>query len=202
MPFRVGGLVFLLVLALAGPLAAADAVGRVGRQQGSVVVLRGLRPQALIIGAEVFADDTVRTGPASKVRIDCQNGLTIVIGPATQVQLATYVADQAGGLDVVLGLFSGIVRLIGEALPGSRRIDVETRTAVASVRATDWLVDLTPETTGVFVAQGQVEVRGRAGGSVVLAPGEGTDVRDGAPPTPARPWGAARRDAALARTTL
>jgi hypothetical protein len=203
MRWVVAGLWLVMVLlAPPAPLAAAEPVGRVARQVGAVVVLRQLRPQPLIIGSEVFADDTIRTGPSAKARIDCRNGLTIVIGPDTELRLASYLADPAGGLDVFLGLLSGIVRLIGAAQPGERRIEVETRNAVASVRSTDWLVDLKPDSTGVFVAEGGVEVRSRSGGSVVLAPTEGTDVRDGAAPTPARRWGAARRDAALARTTL
>ena len=172
-----GGLVLLLVLTLAGPPRLRMPWASRG-QEGLVVVLRGLRPQALIIGAEVFADDTVRTGPASKVRIDCQNGLTIVIGPATQVQLATYVADEAGGLDVVLGLFSGIVRLIGEALPGPGAST--SRPAPpwqACGRRIGWSIDAQHRRL-----RGARPGRGaRAGrGSVVLAPGEGTTFVTGA----------------------
>ncbi|MFO1038484.1 MAG: FecR family protein [Geminicoccaceae bacterium] len=196
----------LVCIGLLGGVAAAraaDPVGSVTRQQGSVVVLRGTAPEPLIVGSSVFAADNVRTGPASKVRIEGGDGLVIVIGPASEVMIARYVREPGHGLvEAALSLVRGIVRLVGEPTAGPRRIEVDTATALASVRSTDWLVDLTEKGTGVFVARGSVEVRGRAGGAVVLAPGEGTDVAAGQQPTAPKRWGAARRDAALARTDL
>jgi hypothetical protein len=40
------------------------------------------------------------------------------------------------------------------------------------------------------------------GGSVALAPGQGTDVAAGETPTDPKEWGAARRNEALARTAF
>ncbi len=94
------------------------------------------------------------------------------------------------------------MRLVGGEASGRHWIEVDTRTAVASVRSTEWLVESTARGTGFLSVEGVVEVRGLAGGAVSLRPGQGTDVPPGGPPRPAATWGEARRRDALARTTL
>ena len=56
---------------------------------------------------------------------------------------------------------------------GGRAIEVDTRTAVASVRSTEWLVESTDKGTGVLAIVGEVTVRGLAGGRGGSAPGRG-----------------------------
>ena len=73
---------------------------------------------------------------------------------------------------------------------------------MASVRSTEWLVESTAKGTGVLSVAGEVTVRSLAGGAVVLRPGEGTDVAPDAAPKAPAVWGAARRQAALARTAF
>ena len=182
--------------------AERQAAGRVVARDGSVVVVRAEGDRPLEPGDAVYRGDQIRTGPAAKLRVECEGGLVIVIGPRTEIGIDEYLPPQGGsGLGMVLGLLTGIVRLIGPAqVP--QRLEVQTRVALASVRSTDWLVQAAPPGTGVFAREGRVEVRSTAGGSVLLEPGFGTDVAPGAPPTPPKAWGAARRDAALAQTTL
>ena len=64
-----------------------------------------------------------------------------------------------GGIRVVLGLLQGITRLIGGLVEGGRSIEIDTRTAVASVRSTEWLVESTAKGTGVLSIVGEVTVR-------------------------------------------
>ncbi len=182
---------------------ADDAIGRVDRQTGSVVATRGARARVLVVGAEVFADDAVRTGPEAKARIVLASGLVLVVGPGSEVELRRYFDDRGGaGLEVLMRLVSGIVRLIDEAVAGPLELQVETREAIASVRSTDWICIRGPDGTAVFTARGSVEVAGEGGTAVTLTAGQGTDVAPGAVPTPPKMWGAARRDRALALTTL
>ena len=58
----------------------------------------------------------------------------------------------------MLGLLQGITRLIGGEPKTRRRIEIDTQTAVASVRSTEWLVDGTERGTGVLSIQGEVTV--------------------------------------------
>jgi hypothetical protein len=200
---------FVLASALAcglplGPACAEELrpAGRVTARDGSVTVVRAEGDRPLEVGDALYRGDQIRTGPGAKVRIECAGGLVVVIGPRTDIGIDEYLPPQDGsGLGMVLGLLTGIVRLIGPAQP-PQRLEVRTRVALAAVRSTDWLVDAGPAGAGVFAREGRVEVRGTAGGTVLLDPGFGTDVAPGGRPESPHAWGAARRDAALAQTTL
>lgn len=85
------------------------------------------------------------------------------------------------------------------ARPGSGGFQIRTPHAIASVRGTRYAVDAARRSTAVFVVDGRVSVTERnQPGGVTLGPGEGVDVTPGEPLV-VRTWGAARRDALLAR---
>jgi len=86
-----------------------------------------------------------------------------------------------------------------EVTPGSGPFQIQTPHAIAAVRGTVYVVDVTDEMTAVFVREGAVSVS-RADGSeqVVLTPGLGVDVEPGTP-LETRRWPAARVDALLSR---
>jgi hypothetical protein len=196
-----------LPLLLAVPAAAAGAAeepaGRVSRREGVVHVVRAGVASPLGEGDPVFRGDGLRTGPASKVQIDCADGLVVVIGPATEVTVDEYLDEGGGGgLALALGLLAGIVRLARPLAGRAFRIDVRSQTAVASVRSTEWVVEAGPAGTGVLALAGRVEVAARAGGVVVLEAGFGTDVAQDQTPRLPRRWGEGRRADALRRTSL
>ena len=153
-------------------------------------------------GDAVFVDDTLRTGLDSRLLISCADGLQITIGPATKRPCTAFRQQPGHPLEVVLGLLQGIARLVGAAIPGGRTIEIDTRTAIASVRSTEWLLESTAKGTGVLSIEGEVTVLALAGGQVVLQPGQGTDVPPGGPPKAPAIWGDARRRDAIARTTI
>lgn len=193
----------LPLLLAAGVRASEAAFGEVADLAGRVQVVRSTGIVALTNGAPVFPGDIVRTGEDGRVLIVCQDGLRIVIGGDSEFALRVYLADRPNEtVQAAFGLLRGIVRLIGGDSLRRQWIEVGTRTAVASVRSTEWLVESTQRGTGVLAVAGVVEVQGLAGGLVVLQPGEGTDVPPGGSPGPATRWGDARRRDALARTTL
>jgi len=77
---------------------------------------------------------------------------------------------------------------------------VQTPQAIAAVRGTQWVVDVSTGKTAVFVVTGRVSVRRTANDrGVNLGPGEGVDVEQGTAPLVVRQWPAARRTALLAR---
>lgn len=185
-------------------LAAQEAVGQVIRAQGHVTKTSASGEVLLAAGASVAVGDTVVTAGGAKVDLRFVDGSLLTVGPSSRVEVARYAPEATGGqAEALLSLLSGIVKLIVNDGARWSRFAVETETAVASVRGTEWLVDAAKGTSAVFVLRGSVEVAGRSaeGGSVTLGPGQGTDVAAGAAPTPPKLWGAKRRFAALARVS-
>ncbi|MFO1059802.1 MAG: FecR family protein [Dongiaceae bacterium] len=195
----------LLALVLgAGGARAADGPGcAVSRQVGTATLLRGAATLDVAPAMPVEPGDHVTTGPGSRLEITCRDGSTLALGERTTLSLAI-LDDSGGGLrKALLRLVEGIVRIgLPEETPWNR-FDVVTPTAIASARSTVWIVEFAKDDTAVFVARGRVDVGSREhGGTVTLDPGQGTDVRDSAPPTPPKRWGQARIDSAMARTAL
>ena len=187
----------------AGSAWATTGVGQVLSSTGLADVVRGNAVIALAAGDAVYAEDIVRTGPDSRLQIVCNDGLQIVVGAGTELAVRSYLTSTSDGrLEILLGLLRGIARLIGGASPTPRTVEIDTRTAVASVRSTEWLIESTDKGTAVLAIQGEVTVLGLAGGRVVLEPGQGTDVAPGAAPRTPATWGQARRLDAIARTTI
>jgi hypothetical protein len=179
-----------------------NAVGRVVAVFGVAQVVRPTGAAVLFVDGQIYESDTIKTGADGKVRIVCFGGVTVTVGPSTEARIDRFVTSKTAGLSSAFALLSGIIRLVGGALAGPTEITVETPNALAAVRSTDWLVQRTASSTAVFVEEGTVAVRSKAGGEVTLADREGTDVPDGEMPRPPRIWGEARRQTVLALTTL
>jgi hypothetical protein len=167
---------------------------------GAAIALRADGPSALYRGAPVRQGDTVRTLPETRLRITFEDGTRLVLGADSKVALARYAGAAGGDGEGVLELLRGIVRVVLEKAAW-HSFEVETRTAVASARSTQWIVELSDDGTAVFVVDGSVAVRA-AGQEVLLQPGFGTDVPPDAPPGEPKQWGQGRVDDVLARTTL
>jgi hypothetical protein len=183
--------VLLLLAAPAGSVAAAQPVARVASTEGIVLLVRDGSRAPLGAAEPLFLDDEVRTGHNGRLVVEGDGGLTLVIGPASEVKLRRWLTRPQGGrVDAVLTMLTGVMRLFTTG-SGERSIDVETRAAVASVRSTEWLVEATAASTGVFSIAGVVEVVA-AGTTVRLTPGLGTDAVLGGPPAAPAAWAAPR----------
>ena len=196
----------VLWLLLAGA-AAAQPAGAVDTVIGQADRVRGGTAQPVRPGMALETGDVLTTGPAGRLRIRFADGSTAVLGAASTLTIARFAnadggAAGGGARDAMLDLVTGIVRSIAETVRPGSRFEVRTPTAVASVRSTEWIVESTPEGTGVLALAGRVAVNGAAGGAVVLDPGEGTDVAPGRPPGPAVPWPPARVGRVTDATTL
>ncbi|MGH6940739.1 FecR family protein [Hypericibacter sp.] len=184
-------------------LAAQDAVGEVVRIQGHVAKTRGSGETALAAGDKVAVGDSIVTGEDGKVDLRFTDGSLLTVGPSSRVEVARFAPKAGGGSgEALLSLLSGIIKLIVDDGTRWGRFAVQTETAVAAVRGTEWLVEAAKDTSAVLVLSGTVEVASRSPGPVFkLGPGQGTDIKAGAAPTPPKIWGAARRQKALARVT-
>jgi hypothetical protein len=127
----------------------------------------------------------------------CRGGVVIVAEAGAQ--FSTRDRDGNGVIDAV-GLSSKAVLIDAPKQSAGRRFEVITPQAIAAVRGTRWAVDAEGAKSSVFVVNGQVGVRRRTGRDrVVLGPGEGVDVDDGATPLTVRRWPQPRVDALLQR---
>jgi ferric-dicitrate binding protein FerR (iron transport regulator) len=198
-------LAILLTLLASAPAAraqqapAGEAVGRVVALTGPASAWAAGTPRALSLGAHVHRGETLRTLAGAKLVVRFTDGAELILGADSQAAVAAYAPAQG---TAAMQLMRGILRLVLDPARVWRRFEVETRSAVAAARSTEWIVALDAEAaTAVFVIAGRVDVRAQ-GRTVTLAPGEGTDVPAGAPPGPVTQWGQARVDEVRAATTL
>jgi hypothetical protein len=127
----------------------------------------------------------------------CRGGVVIVAEAGAQ--FATRDRDRNGVIDAVELQTKAVLVDAPKQAPG-RRFEVITPQAIAAVRGTRWAVDAEGAKSSVLVIDGQVGVRRRAGRArVLLGPGEGVDVDDGATPLTVRRWPQPRVDALLQR---
>jgi hypothetical protein len=130
----------------------------------------------------------------SRLIYRCANGLVLEGEVAADLRL-TQTPGQKRPATATISSKAVLV----EVKPGSGAFQILTPQAIAAVRGTVYIVDVANGTTSVFVMRGKVSVSIPDGSqSVVLKPGEGTDVSAGQPLTP-KVWGKKRASRLLAR---
>lgn len=202
---RLAASVLVVTGLLAAPARAADGekVAEVTQLRGTGIVMRGSDSATLAVGVELLSTDRVLTDKDSRAKIRFIDGTVVTVGAGSELYIAEYAATAGARESSLLSLLRGILRAAVAPHPGNPRFEVETRVAVASVRSTDFVVEAKPNATAVFVVEGEVAVSTESPpASVQLGPGFGTDVTAGAPPQPAKQWGARRVQDVLARTSL
>lgn len=178
---------------------------------GSVLAVRGEVSRAAEAGRSplaardpIYLGDTIVSG-VGKAKISLNDGTIISIGENTRLRLSMY-QSTANNLTTRLDILSGVLRAFVARVVASGRFEIESETAIAAVRGTDWLIDVTSKGTGVAVISGVVAVSGRAGQSpttvLLNAPGQGTDVARNGQPEPPHAWGAQRFATTLARASF
>jgi hypothetical protein len=193
-----------IAIAAARPAPAQDRSTCVAaRVVGEAAVLREMNPLPLRPGMPLTQGDQITTGGDGRVEVLCGDGSSLVVGSRTRVRLSIFIAGNAQKRSAVLELFEGILRTVLPSGHAWEQFDIVTRTAVASVRSTTWIVDAKEDTTGVFVESGGVLVSSRAAQDQVFVPaGFGTDVDLQPGRLTTKQWGQARIDDALSRTRL
>lgn len=187
--------IFLLSAGLVAGLAASAAgaeAGTVASVEGTADVQHDGRWSAAEIGVPVQVGDAVRTGPDGRVRIVFQDDTVLNVGASSFLVVDRQVFDPEGaGSRSLMKLLRGRVRaLVSEyyQAPGSS-YEIETDTAVAGVRGTEFIVDYDPEqfVTDVVGVSGTVQVNSvldRARHGVYVTAGEISTVRQGRLPGP------------------
>ena len=202
----------MLCLVGSGVLAPAAAqpvpAGTVEALVGTAVVTRHATGEAgpLMVGAELFEGDRIRTEMGARLRLTLRDGSVLTCGEATGLTLdrALYAPEQASRNYLVRVSF-GIVRAVVELLAAPAAFEMQTHTAVISVRGTEWIAEVQRAATAIVALDGAVGVRNvdpAVPGAVVLGPGEGVTVEVDAPPPAPTVWGDARRNSFIERTTV
>lgn len=204
-----GRIALLLLLALwSGPAPAQDqrSIGRVDALVGACSVVRFGESAArtLTAGAEVYEGDRIRTDAGARLKLVFVDGTVVQLGERTDLVLDWFLyAPGANTQSALLRVPAGIFRVILKLVLPRSAFEVQTATAVASVRGTDWITEASAESTAIVALDGQVAVRNiepAHPGEVVLGPGQGTTVNESQPPTPVAVWGDARRESFIERT--
>ena len=157
----------------------------------------------LTVQAPVHEKDAI-VAAEGKAKIALDDGTIISISENTRVRIREF-RKAAHAATTKLELVSGALRVFVAKVAPNGHFEIETETAMAAVRGTDWLVEVVPGRTSVALLHGRVAVTSReaTAGSVLLRePGQGTDVRRGSAPTAPIPWGAGRLADLLARATF
>ena len=156
---RIASLGILLLLWSTPAPAQAPSIGTVDALVGDCSVVRfgesGAR--ALAVGAPLYEGDRIRTDAGARLRLAFVDGTVVQLGESTDLVLDWFLhAPDAGTQNVLLRVSSGIFRVILELVLPRAAFEVQTTTAVASVRGTDWISEVTPDATATVALEGQV----------------------------------------------
>lgn len=172
------------------------------RVVGDATIQRGEVRQAVRPSMPLRQSDQLITGLGGRMEVRCPDGSSLVVGERSTVRLSIFITDNRPH-NAVVEVLEGIVRALLPSGHTWERFDVVTKTAVASVRSTVWIVDVKPDSTGVFVEDGNVLVSSRANQAQVYLPaGFGVDVGPQAAPMEIKAWGATRVSDVQTRTRL
>ena len=184
-------------------LAAAETIARLVQGQGDVVRVRDGVSEPLTAGAALRESDHLLTGVDARATLMFLDGTQLLVGPETELALSRYATGVSGRRSGgVVSVVEGIVRLLVQpGLPGSV-LDVQGRSAIASVRATELIVQCEEGHVAFFVADGNVDVRRIGDGAILqLGAGDGVDLLDDRPLPEVVQWGAGRVAEAMALTS-
>ena len=191
---------WLSVLAMASTLLwsvtvlAQESIGQVASLQGQATVQHAGSSQVMPLSVQspVYRDDTIQTLEVSKIKLLLIDGTELTLGEGGTMTLSQLVyAPQHNTHQGIVRIARGLFRAVTRKVLPQTAFEVRTATAVAAVRGTQWLGEVTPEATAIVVLQGEVTVvqaDRRVRGEVVLTPGLGTAVRGTSPPTAPSRW--------------
>ncbi len=168
----------------AGHAMAAEPIARIDpisgevvstRQGEEIVLVEKTTPDILVAGQNLKAGDIIRTND--------EGALAIVFADQTQIRLARNttleVKEMNNGRLTRLQILRG--RLWARAPRKKSRLNVETPSATAAIRGTEWSMQVEGEQTRLQVASGEVNFFNDQG-SLAVAGGEAASARPGEAP--------------------
>jgi ferric-dicitrate binding protein FerR (iron transport regulator) len=140
-----------------GSDSAAEAVAATAvNLSGDVTVLEGDAWQTVQEGQVFSAGDRLKTGENSTLQLALADGSSIALGADSDLTLAQ-LSSGAEGSVTLLSLASGLLDAIVQKLKLGSRFEIQTPTAVAAVKGTDFEVSGADTGSAVTVNEGVVQ---------------------------------------------
>jgi len=182
----------LSVLAPVQLWAAEQAAAAFSIVRGDVDLLKPEIDESIIakVGLPAYTGNIVRTKNRSRAQLRFIDNSLLNLGSNYHVEIRQYAFDAEKKIrSSVIRSLRGTVRAIVAKMPGEKNnFRIETPTAVASVRGTDFAVTIEADgSTTVVVFEGAVLVRNlnsNIRGELLLVAREFTRVKKGEPPAP------------------
>lgn len=199
---------FLLMTAATGAFAETAGVGAIAALKGTAIVIRatGDKVEPANIGLALYQQDIIESGPDSKIKIVFKDDTVVMLGADGTLKITEYVyAPETESRSSLLSISRGIMRTVVNLFVPDSRFEVQTATAVASVRGTEWVTEAEPGNTNLLVFTGTVLVTSAdpsITGETVLNDGDGTNVLANQPPEAARTWSQDKVQAFRDRTLI
>ena len=199
----------MLVLASIGLTQPPESIGKVAALEGKAYVLHQghTTSEHLAVGSPLYQEDVIQTEAASKIKLTFVDGTVLNLGENGLLKISKFVyAPEQKIQSSIFTISHGVFRAVMANLLPRSRLEVTTHTAVAAIRGTDWMGEVTRDSSAFVALQGRVDSIYNANpavhGRVHLNDGWGTTVKVNQSPTRPTKWGEARVNALLKATAL
>lgn len=187
-----------VLLPVAGPASAAEAIGTVTTLRGSATALRKADLFDLSIGADLMLKDLVKTAESSSTTLLFGDHTSIRLGDRTELMIDRFLLNTQGSFDLMQGA------MVFERPEDAPKTPVTIKTVFGQlgVRGTRFFAGPSAGVFGIFVERGLLEVS--AGGlERRLQAGEGIDIPEpGSAPGQVTRWAPDRIRQAFASVGL
>jgi ferric-dicitrate binding protein FerR (iron transport regulator) len=180
----------LVVISIAPVRARAAGIGKVAEKTAPAEVRRAGETawQDLALGGEIRLGDSLRTGPGGRLKLLFDDHSILILAEKSTIEVTRHVYDAAAGRrDSLFRLYEGKVRAVVEQLfSAPSEFQIESQTAVAGVKGTDFEEHYKKPCTTVYSHRGDVSARNsnpKVLGEVVVATDQLTIVCEGKAPT-------------------
>ncbi|MDQ6993130.1 MAG: FecR domain-containing protein [Mariprofundus sp.] len=149
-------------------------------------------PIPAVVGLEAFLGDVVKTNTRSRTQLKFMDGSTVNLGSNYYIEIKdfSYNAETKVRKSLIRSMRGTLRAVVSQVDGADSSFEIETPSAVASVRGTDFFVTVGANgMTDIVVVKGAVAVRNinpSIIGEVMVRPSQMTRVQTGKPPIPPR----------------
>lgn len=201
---------FAILIFAAGIVQAADSIGMVVAVQGNATATDSSgSARELAISSDIFLNDSIQTGPASRLQIMLNDDSLVAQGESSEMTIDEYVynpaqaSDNAFGAKLSKGLFRTVTGKITDLNPD--RFVVKTARATIGIRGCDVACNALPGGDNIFVMAipkgKKIFIESRLGGQSLMVERPSFVMVDGRGMIQQRPLTAADRSKAQKGTT-
>jgi hypothetical protein len=195
----------LCLLAVAGPAAAAEAIGSVTRIEGEARGKLNGNDVTIRFGAEILLDEQLTTGAGARLEVTFVDGTKLTVGEKATLTVDRFLYRPRGLGNAFNAVVTGPFRFVSGKLGKTAASSAQVQTAFATIgiRGTNFWGGPIDGHSGVVLLSGAVTVGNSAGSVELTRPGQGTDIAGpAAPPGAVKIWPREKVARALATVTF